>query len=131
MYSKKVLYLSTKAARLTAIEECRNAPDGIRVEFRERTRSLDQNALLWSLLTEVSKKLKWAINGQLEFLSPEDWKDLFTAALNAEQRIAAGLRGGFVMLGKSTSKMSVSQMNDLITFIQAFCAEQGVDIDKG
>lgn len=33
---------------------------------------------------------------------------------------------GFVVLGKSTSKMSVSEMSDMIELIQSFGAERGV-----
>ena len=40
--------------------------------------------------------------------------------------MAQGVDGGFVMLGTSTSRMSVGDMIDLQTLIEAFGAERGV-----
>lgn len=62
-------------------------------------------------------------------LSPEDLKDIFTASLHQELRIAKGIQGGFVMLGRSTSKMTVSQMTAMIEFIYSFLSEQGIEVD--
>lgn len=90
------------------------------------TRSLEQNSRLWVLLTQVSRQVQWPVDGKMQHLSPEDWKDMFTAALNKGQRVAQGIDGGFVMLGSRTSKMSVGEMMDLQTLIEAFMAEHGV-----
>jgi len=116
--------------RLRAIEAVKAAPEHYIVEVKPRTRSLDQNAMLWRLLTIASKSVTWSVNGHEEKLSPEDWKDVFTASLHQEMRIAKGVRGGFVMLGRSTSVMSVSQMTELIEFIYQFLAEQGIVVDE-
>lgn len=115
--------------RSRAIEAVRTAPEHYVVEIKERTRSLDQNALLWRLLTITSKKVPWTVNGGEAMLSPEDWKDIFTASLHQELRIAKGIQGGFVMLGRSTSKMTVSQMTAMIEFIYSFLSEQGIEVD--
>jgi hypothetical protein len=37
-----------------------------------------------------------------------------------------GIDGGFVVLGKSTSKMTKGEMSELQTLIEAFGAQQGV-----
>lgn len=123
---KQIFNLVHSVARQRAAQAVMQAPEGFRVEIKERTRSLDQNALLWDLLGELAKSLRWPINGQLEWLTPEDWKNILSSSLHQEGRIAQGARGGFVMLGRSTSKMTVKQMTDLIEFIYAFAAEQGV-----
>jgi hypothetical protein len=115
--------------RSRAIEAVRTAPEHYVVEIKERTRSLDQNALLWRLLTITSKQVPWTVNGHDSMLSPEDWKDVFTASLHQELRIAKGIQGGFVMLGRSTSKMTVSQMTAMIEFIYSFLSEQGIEVD--
>ena len=115
--------------RSLAIEAVRNAPEHYLVEIKPRTRSIDQNAMLWRLLTLASRHVMWSVNGQETVLSPEEWKDVFTASLIQEQRIACGIRGGFVMLGKSTSRMTVSQLSELIEFIYSFLAEHGVVVD--
>ena len=116
--------------RSLAIEAVRNAPEHCIVEIKQRTRTIDQNAMLWRLLTLASRHVMWSVNGQETVLSPEEWKDVFTASLHQEQRIARGIRGGFVMLGKSTSRMTVSQLSELIEFIHSFLAEQGVEIEQ-
>lgn len=123
---RQVFVLSHPLARRNAAYACAHAPDGYRVEIKERTRTLDQNDLLWSILTDLSKQVDWSINGKLEKLSPEDWKDILTASLDQEHRIAEGIRGGFVMLGRRTSKMGVRKMSELINFAHSVGDEKGV-----
>jgi hypothetical protein len=115
--------------RSLAIEAVRNAPEHCVVEIKPRTRTLDQNAMLWRLLTITSRNVPWKVNGEDTLLTPDEWKDVFTASLSQEHRIAKGIRGGFVMLGKSTSRMTVSQLSELIEFIYGFLAEHGVVVD--
>lgn len=123
-----IFNLISHSVKLRACEAIMSAAEGMRVEIKERTRSLDQNALLWELLNMVSKSVLWPINGKMEILTPDEWKDIFSASLVQENRIAQGIRGGFVMIGKRTSKMTVRQMTDLIELIYAFAAEQGLII---
>ncbi len=123
---RKVFHLTHALARRNACEAVMSAPENFRVEIRERTRSLDQNALMWELLTTLSTNLQWPVNGKSETLTPDEWKDILSASLDQENRIAQGIRGGFVMIGKRTSKMSVRQMTDLIELIYAFGSEHGV-----
>lgn len=89
-------------------------------------RTLDQNAKLWALLTDLSKQLRWPVDGEFQYLTPEDWKVIMTAGLKRHQRIAKGMDGGFVMLGASTSKMKKEEMIELIELILAFGAEHDV-----
>lgn len=103
------------------------APDGFFfLPPAEPTRKLSLNAKMWAMLNDVARQLRWPVNGMEEQLSPEAWKEIFTASLNQEQRLAAGLRGGFVMLGESTSGMSQRKMSELIDLIDAFGSERGV-----
>lgn len=89
-------------------------------------RSDRQNRLLWRWLGEIAKQLRWSVNGTMQWLEPEDFKDIITAGLKKEQRIAAGFGGGFVLLGQRTSKMSVQEMTELLEFIPYFAAENKV-----
>lgn len=91
------------------------------IEVKEKTRSLDQNAKLWATLTDISEQIEW----YGKKLSPEDWKHIFSASLS-KQEVVPGLDGDFIVLGKSTSKMTITQMRDLIELAQAFGAERGV-----
>ena len=91
------------------------------LEVKPETRSLSQNALLWATLTDISQQVEWY--GRK--LTPDDWKHVFTAALS-KQDVVPGIEGGFVVLGKATSKMTKSEMAELQTLIEAFGAQRGV-----
>lgn len=91
------------------------------VEVKKETRSLEQNARMWAMLTDVSKQVVWY--GRK--LTPEDWKHVFTASLT-KQEVVPGIDGGFVVLGKSTSQMTKAEMSELQELMQAFGAQQGV-----
>lgn len=91
------------------------------LEVKPSTRSLEQNARLWSLLTDISRQVDWY--GRK--LTPDEWKNVFSAALK-KQEVVLGIDGGFVVLGLSTSKMTKAEMCDLQTLIEAFGAERNV-----
>ena len=91
------------------------------VTAKPETRSLEQNARMWAMLSDISRQVVW--HGRK--LSPEEWKHVFTAALK-KQDVVPGLDGGFVVLGLSTSKMTRREMGDLQTLMEAFGAERGV-----
>lgn len=93
----------------------------LELSVKEAKRSTQQNRLLWARLGEISRQVVW--HGQK--LSAEDWKIVLTAGLK-KQRVVPGLDSGFVVLGDSTSRMTVAEMNDLLTLIEAFGAQQGV-----
>lgn len=98
----------------------------LRVSIGEPRRSLEQNDLLWAMLTEVAEQLEWPVDGKMQKLRPEDWKHILSAGLKREQKVAQGIDGGFVILGQRTSKMTKREMSDLIELIHAFGAERGV-----
>lgn len=91
------------------------------------TRTIEQNRKLWALLNDVAAQVRWPVNGAEVLMDAHDWKNVFTAALVKHQRIAQGIEGGWVLLGTRTSRMSVSEMMELIELIQAFGAERGVE----
>lgn len=91
------------------------------LEVKPSTRSYQQNARLWAMLTDISKQIDWY--GRK--LSPDDWKHVFSAALKKQDAVP-GIDGGFVVLGLSTSKMTKAEMCDLQTLMEAFGAERGV-----
>ena len=102
-----------------------------RVSVAPPRRNLDQNALLWVLLTAFSEQLKWPVNGAMVPLSPDEWKTLLTAAYrNESQRIAMGLNGGMVILGMRTSQLSKREFAEFIEFIHSVAVERGVVFDE-
>jgi hypothetical protein len=98
-------------------------PRGTRVEFREPKRTTDQNALMWSRLTEIAAQIPY--HGLR--LSADDFKLLFLDALKREVRMVPNLDGnGFVSLGRSSSDLSKDEMSQLLELIAAFGAQHGV-----
>ena len=117
--------LAHDQARQRAQQAIKTAPQGFVVRISEPTRNKEQNALMWSLLTQVSKQVVW--HGQR--LSSENWKDVFSASLK-KQQVVPGLDGGFVVCGQSTSKMSKALFSELCELIMAFAAQQGVEFEE-
>jgi hypothetical protein len=77
---------------------------------------------MWSLLTQLSKQVEWCGKKR----SPEDWKDLTTAALRNAEFVPGLTPGTVVPLGMRTSQMTGQEISDLIESILAFGAERGV-----
>lgn len=98
----------------------------VRVEEYHPTRTQAQNALLWAVLTDIARQVQWSVDGKMQHLEPEDWKHILTAGLRKNHRIAQGVDGGFVILGQSTSRMTIAEMSELIELCHAFGAEHGV-----
>ena len=120
--SRAVVQIKCNADRNLIATWASNVPEGTTVEFRAPRRSLDQNALMWSLLGQISKQVDWY--GQK--LSSEDWKDVLTASLR-RTRVVPGIDpGSFVPLGMRTSQMTKEEISDLLELIYAFGAERGV-----
>ena len=91
------------------------------MEIKPVTRSLEQNAKMWACLTDISKQVNWY--GQK--LSPDDWKHVLSATLR-KQKAVPGIDGGFVVVGLSTSQMTIAEMSEMIELAHAFGADQGV-----
>lgn len=98
----------------------------VRISMGRPRRSVDQNAKLWPMLHDVASQCILVINGHEVQAKPEDWKDVFTAALKREQRVANGIDGGLVFLGQRTSKMRKAEFSELIELIYAYGSEHGV-----
>lgn len=128
--SKKVFIMAHTEARTRAVQAVKDAPDGYAVAISEPTRNLDQNAAQWPILQAFADQLQWPINGRMEWLQPEEWKDVLTCAFRREAvRVAMGLDGGMVMLGSRTSKFSKAQFSDWLEFLNATAADRDVILD--
>ena len=120
--SRALIILNTAADRQRAASWAMKAPWGCRIEFKESKRTTDQNAKMWAMLTDVATQVEWY--GQK--ITPDDWKDVFTASLR-KVRVVPGLDAGtFVPLGMRTSDMTKQEFSDLLELINAFGAERGV-----
>ena len=128
--SKQTFVLVHETARKRALAAVTTAPDGFVTVVCEPTRNLDQNAAQWPILQAFSDQLVWPVNGKMETLTPEEWKDLLTAAFKRETvRVAMGLDGGMVMLGARTSKFGKKEFSDWLEFLHATAADRDVDLE--
>jgi hypothetical protein len=119
---RALVIIRTPADRNLVASWASRAPDGTRITFQRSKRTISQNDKLWACLTDVSQQVDWY--GQK--LSPDDWKDMFTASLR-KARVVPGIDpGSFVLLGLHTSDMDKDELSNLIELIHAFGAEHNV-----
>lgn len=124
-----LVILNSKANRERAVRWVMSAKDDVRVEFREATRTLPQNERMHAMLTDIARQCRH--HGVK--LGKDDWKLLFLDALKREMRLVPNLDGtGLVPLsGRSSSKLSVSEMSDMIELIAAYGAAHDVQFNDG
>ncbi len=125
--SRALLTLDSTAKREQAIDWIRKAKTGSRVEFKGPCRSLDQNSRFWAMLTDC------AVQGRINDrrFNTEQWKLMFMHAYAEERGIEikylpALNRAGMVPCGRSSSDLSVQEMSELMDYIAAWGAENGI-----
>ena len=127
---KRTFILAHPEARRNALQAVQQATEGFAVTVSAPTRNLDQNAAQWPILQCFADQLKWPINGRLEHLTPDEWKDVLTSAFKREiVRVAMGLDGGMVMLGQRTSKFSKAQFSEWLEFLHATAADREIELN--
>jgi len=97
------------------------APMGAVLNIREATRTTDQNAKLWAMLSDVSRAMPAGRRA-----TPDVWKALFMNACGHAVQFETGLSGQPFPIGFRSSRLNKAQMGELIEFIYAFGAENGV-----
>lgn len=118
--------LTTPHSRNRAAYLCQQAPHGHIATIAAPTRSCDQNAKLWAMLTDVSMS-----KPQGRRMTPEQWKCVFMQACGWEVQFLEGLDGQPFPAGFRSSRMTVKQMSDLIEFIQSYGDQHGVRWQEG
>ena len=92
-------------------------------------RTPEQNAAQWPILNAFAEQSQWPVNGEMVWMTGEEWKDVLTAAFRGEvPRLAQGLNGGVVMLGQRTSKFKRGEFNVWLEFLNATAAMRGVRV---
>lgn len=127
MSEARFFIMSHPTARERAIQSVASAPEGYEVSVKPPTRNTAMNALLHAEITEVADVVVWA--GQKR--SVEVWKRLLVAAwLRARGEsveVLPALDGhGVDLVYAPTSQLSQSECSELVSFIQAWKAEQGI-----
>lgn len=95
-------------------------PDWI-VTIKAPTRSLEQNAKLHAMLRDIARAKPMGWNKDIE-----TWKAIMLRSLGHEIRFEFDIYGNAFPLGLKTSKLSVKRIGELIEFMYAFGAEQGI-----
>lgn len=121
MTDKRVIRLTGTRQREYAASLVWAAPEGYVVQITEPTRSVDQNARLWAHLQDIAKAQPFGRQH-----TPDDWKAILMNACGWECQFATGLDGRPFPLGFRSSKMTVRQMADFLTYIDTFMAENGI-----
>jgi len=85
-------------------------------------RTTDQNDRLHAMLRDLASQVDW--HG--EKLDIENWKALFTASLCGQKVVPSLDGGGFTVLSRHTSRMSIAECSDLMELISAWGVEHGV-----
>ena len=96
----------------------------------EERRSLSANAAQWPILQAWAEQKQWPINGVMSSLTAEEFKDILTAAFEGETspRIAPGLEGGMVMLGRRTSRYGKRRFSEWLDWLNAASYHAGIKI---
>ena len=127
MSDKPCIILRTRQDRGRAVRWIETAPDGTVVDFKQKGRSNDQNAAMWSVLTQINRQ-RPVHNGVK--MSAVLWKAVFMQALGAELVMLPTLEGGGLFpFGHRSSKLTVSEMGDLIELMLAWAATEGLTIE--
>lgn len=126
--SRHVLILNSPAVREKAAKWIAGVPDWTRVEFKEPKRTLPQNSRFWAMLTDIAEQCEHAGKKY----TPDQWKVLFMHACGREVQFIPALDNStFLPWGQSSSDLSVEEMTQLIEFMMAWGAENGVVFHDG
>lgn len=100
------------------------ARPGTRIQMLQPRRTDEQNARLWAMLADVARQVT---HGGRNY-DPEQWRLLFMHACGQEVEFAPSLDGStFIPFQGHSSKMSSTEMGELIEFISCWGAENGVE----
>lgn len=130
MEYKQQFFLRGEQVRSNCIEFIRTLPTDDKkplvVKIQPITRTLEQNAKLHAMLTDISKQCEF--NGQPRDL--DTWKAIMVSAhriaTGGKAEMAIGLEGEVVNLRESTAQMSVKRLVSLIEYVQSWGVQNGV-----
>jgi hypothetical protein len=123
---KKTFVMSHLTARKAACQAVTECPDGYFVTISEPTRTLEQNAAQWVYLEAFARQKQLCINGVMQSVTSEDWKDVLTACHEGEMRMAV-FDSKVIMLPCRTSKMGKQEFSSWMEFLVSMAAEFGIE----
>ena len=117
----QTIILASERQRAIAHALIDRAPDGFVFNIHEPNRTLDQNAKMWAMLSDIARA-----KPEGRMMTAEMWKCVFMHACGYEAQFLNGLDGLPFPVGFRSSRMTKAQMADLITFIQEYGDRHGV-----
>lgn len=117
----QTVILAGKADRSVAKSLIDMAPVNAVVKISAPRRTAEQNDKLWAMLSDISRAKPGG-----RYATPDVWKAVFCHACGHAVQFETGLNGQPFPMGYRTSRMTKSQMADLITFILQWGDENGV-----
>lgn len=123
---KQTFFMVHDIARANAVRAVQAAPAGFVVQIGEPNRTLEQNAAQWPYLAGFAQQKQLCINGQMEWVTDDDWKAVLTGCWNGELRIAS-FDGHVIMMPQRTSKMGKSVFSTWMEYLVAMAAQCGVE----
>ena len=121
----QTVILQSPSQRAFAKQMIDRAPMGAVMTVRAASRTTDQNALLWSVLSEISRAKP---EGRCH--TPEVWKCLFMSACGHAVQFEMGLDGRPFPVGFRSSRLTKAQFSDLIEFVFSYAAEKGIQLTE-
>lgn len=114
-------------ARELATAAVWRAPEGMVVEIKPATRTLDQSAKFHAMLADIVKS---GFTHEGRRFDTEDLKTMFVSAWLIEtgrrSDVVKGFAGEPVQLRRSTTTFSKAEMGELIDLVETFAAERGI-----
>ena len=117
----QTVILTSDTQRQLAIDMIRRAPADAVIKISAPKRTLDQNAKLWAMISDVSRAKP---EGRMH--TPEVWKCLFMSACGHAVQFEMGLDNKPFPIGFSSSRLTKAEMADLITVIYEYGDRHGV-----
>lgn len=115
--------LTSERNRRTAQQLIWQAPDGHVCRISAPRRSTEQNSRLWAMLSDIARAKP---EGRTH--TAEQWKAIFMRAAGHQLGYLNDLDGEPFPYGYRSSELSVPQMVDLQTLIEAFAAQHNIKL---
>ncbi len=121
-------WITSRGQLETAFRAVAKLPYPYTLKVSERTRTDEQNRLMWPLLACFEKQGAM-IRGQT--FRDHQWKSIFLEGLGHEQEFLPSLDGSrWFAAGLRSSTLGVKEFSDLIELIHSEAAARGVELEK-
>ena len=122
--------ITGELSRKAIIREVVDAPEGYVVSIGQPTRTMEQNAMLHPLLTDIANQKEWM--GKKRTML--QWKVIMVSAhsiaTGEPAEMVIGLEGEVVNLRESTAAMSKKRFSSLVDYVLAWGANNGVKFSE-